>query len=632
MWTPVQRAYSLLEIKSVDRAQRVITGIASTPEVDRGGDSMDPAGAKFTLPMPFLWAHNDQEPIGEVFAADVKADGIHIKARISSVAPNAPASLRERLETAWYSISANPPLVRGLSIGWSPIKSSMSGKVRRVSEWIWGETSAVTIPMNANALITSVKSLAQFDRAQAASGVSAVSSSPGVSGSSRNTHMTISEQLTAERNNLQVKRTRLEELMNDESTNGGLDEAETSEKQTLLTDVKGLTQKVSELQTLEDAMMAGAASLTPVQQAAPVARQKQAPAHDVKLVELPKGTIFTRYAMAVAAGKGSYSDTLAYAKRWTNTPQVMEYVKAVEGTSVVQSPGWGGELVNPDTAQTEFVELIRAQTIVGRVQGFRRVPFNVPIITQTGGSTFEWVGEGGVKPVGELAFERRTMDKAKVAGIIVLSEELIRLSRPDAEATVRQDLTEQGARFIDEQFIRIAVTAGANNPASITNGVNSPSASGTTLAALMADLNTAISTIAGAGLSIEDLVIVTTPAVALRLSLMVTTLGQAPNGFNVTPTGGTLLGYQVIVSNSVDAGTMVIFKPSEILLADDGRITLDASNQATLDMSGGSSPNFNLWQRNCVGIRAEQWIRWEKRRTNVEPVAIIDTIAYVPGT
>jgi transglutaminase-like putative cysteine protease len=80
----------------------------------------------------------------------------------------------------------------------------------------------------------------------------------------------------------------------------------------------------------------------------------------------------------------------------------------------------------------------------------------------------------------------------------------------------------------------------------------------------------------------------------------------------------------------VDADTMVFFKPSEIFLADDGRVTLDASNQATLDMSGGSSPDFNLWQRNCTAIRAERWITWVKRRTGA--VAVIDTIAYVPGT
>ena len=41
---PVERAYSLLEIKSVAPEGRRFSGIASTPELDRQGDSFDPAG------------------------------------------------------------------------------------------------------------------------------------------------------------------------------------------------------------------------------------------------------------------------------------------------------------------------------------------------------------------------------------------------------------------------------------------------------------------------------------------------------------------------------------------------------------------------------------------------------------
>jgi HK97 family phage major capsid protein len=239
------------------------------------------------------------------------------------------------------------------------------------------------------------------------------------------------------------------------------------------------------------------------------------------------------------------------------------------------------------------------------------------------------VGEGAKKPVTELEFTTKEIPNHKMAGIIVLTDELIRLSSPSAEALVRRDLTEQIAQFRDEQFIRVAVTAGANNPASITNGVTAPNASGTTLAALYADLKTALASFDTAGITTEGLVIATTPAVARTLSMMVTSLGMPPQGFNVNPNGGTLLGYPVIVSASVDTATLVIFKPSEIFLADDGRVTLDASNQATLDMGSGNT-DFNLWQRNCTAVRAEQWITWVKRREGA--VAIIDTIAYVPGT
>ena len=439
--------------------------------------------------------------------------------------------------------------------------------------------------------------------------------------------MTTSEQLTTEQNNLQIKAARLEELERADENNGGLEEAEATERQTLITEVKNLTGKVDRLSAIEAAHRSGGLTAVPTQQVNP--RPRIEVVDHVKA--LPKGTIFTRYAMAVAAGRGSYSDTLAYAKKWeSQTPQVSQYIKAVAGTTVAASPGWGVELVNPSTASTEFVELLMPETIIGRVNGFERVPFNIPIITQTSGSTFGWVGEQGVKQVGELDFSRTTLGKHKVAGIVVLTEELVRLSEPAAEEVVRRDMIRQCAKFLDEAFIQIAKAAGANNPASITNGVSAPNASGTTLAALMADLNTMLTTLTAANLPLDGLVWVTTPETAVRLSLMVTSLGQSPAAISMNPTGGTLLGYPVIVSNAVDADSLILFKPSEIFLASDNMVTIDASNQATLDMAGGSSPTFSLWQKNCVGLRAEQWITWQKRRATV--VAITDTIAYVPGT
>ena len=46
----MDRAYALLDVKSVDAERRTFSGIASTPELDRQGDIVDPAGV--TLPQP----------------------------------------------------------------------------------------------------------------------------------------------------------------------------------------------------------------------------------------------------------------------------------------------------------------------------------------------------------------------------------------------------------------------------------------------------------------------------------------------------------------------------------------------------------------------------------------------------
>jgi HK97 family phage major capsid protein len=58
----------------------------------------------------------------------------------------------------------------------------------------------------------------------------------------------------------------------------------------------------------------------------------------------------------------------------------------------------------------------------------------------TAGATVNWVGEGAPKPLTSLAFDSITLDFAKIAGIIVLNDELVRLAAPSAELLVRNGL------------------------------------------------------------------------------------------------------------------------------------------------------------------------------------------------
>jgi hypothetical protein len=71
----VTRAYSVLEVKSVDSERREIEGMATTPAIDRIGDIVEPLGAKFTLPMPLLHQHKHDQPVGQVVAAKATKDG-----------------------------------------------------------------------------------------------------------------------------------------------------------------------------------------------------------------------------------------------------------------------------------------------------------------------------------------------------------------------------------------------------------------------------------------------------------------------------------------------------------------------------------------------------------------------------
>lgn len=150
------RAYATLQIKSVNEEERVIEGIASTPAPDRMGDIVEPLGAKFELPMPLLWQHNHDEPIGHVEFAEATEDGIPFRARLARV--NEAGTLRDRIDEAWQSIKAK--LVRAVSIGFRALEYSFldDGGIR-FQKWEWLELSVVTIPANTEATIQQIKSI-----------------------------------------------------------------------------------------------------------------------------------------------------------------------------------------------------------------------------------------------------------------------------------------------------------------------------------------------------------------------------------------------------------------------------------------------------------------------------------------
>jgi hypothetical protein len=123
------------------------------------------------------------------------------------------------------------------------------------------------------------------------------------------------------------------------------------------------------------------------------------------------------------------------------------------------------------------------------------------------------------------------------------------------------------------------------------------------------------------------------PVMALTIGMMTNELGQ-PTFPGIDMNGGTFFGLPVITSTNVTQGdsgsTIILMKPSEILLADDGGVTLDASREASLELDdspGGAGKNLvSLWQNNMIALRAERFINWQRRRP--ESVAYISNAAY----
>lgn len=669
------RAWSVLTIKAIQDHQRVIEGVASTPSVDRVGDIVEPLGAKFTLPMPLLWQHRHEEPVGHVTAAKATKDGITIKAKFAKI--EEPGELKNMVDKAWQAVKAG--LVRGLSIGFKPTEWSFlgDGDGIRYSAWQWFELSLVTVPAQQEAQISVIKSL-DADHLGAASGPSkgALSPSrPGASGNPRSNPVKLKERaamstetVTERISAFEAKRAANLARMNALSEEAG------KKGETLADDAAGEYDELEREIEVIDKQLERERKLEKfnLSQAKPVVASETKTLADgaaarggyvrVKAPELPKGVRLARVIKCLGLAEGQKWAAAQIAEKLYGDDQgVVNILKAaamgagLSDTAITKAsvmggttidPTWAGALVGDETSVfADFVEWLRPMTILGKfgtngIPGLRRVPFRTALITQTSGMTGYWVGEGQPKPLTSAAFSRTTMEPLKAANIAVVTEELLRDSSPSAETLLRDELAAAIAERLDTDFIDPAKTAVAGiSPASITNGVSAISSSGVTADHVRADVAALTDPFIAADNPPNTAVWIMSASTALRLSLMTNALGQSEFP-TVSMSGGTFAGMPVIVSEYVPTSGgspntryVVLANASDIYLADEGGVAVDMSREASVQMldnptnavvGPGGSPLgapvattvTSFWQTNSVGFRAERTINWMKRRTS----------------
>ena len=85
-----------------DGEDRVFEGVASSTQVDTYATFFVPKGARYSLPIPLLWSHDREKPIGQVFEVKVSDKEVRFKARIAKD-QGLSSKLAERLDEAWAS-------------------------------------------------------------------------------------------------------------------------------------------------------------------------------------------------------------------------------------------------------------------------------------------------------------------------------------------------------------------------------------------------------------------------------------------------------------------------------------------------------------------------------------------------
>ena len=618
----MNRAYSLLTLKGVDDETRTITGMASTPSPDRLEDVVEPSGAQFKLPLPLLWQHDSSQPIGHVTHAKVGKAGIEIVAKIAK-------GVTAEIDRIYALIKAG--LVPGLSIGFKPIEREHIKETKgiRFTKWDWLELSAVTIPANAECTIATVKSIDTAQRA--ASGHNAATQTrpaprdtPQRKSAQEGVKMkTIAEQITALEAKRQASASRMDAVMQksldeDRTT----DAAEQDEFDMLAAEVEAIDKDLVRLRQVEKSQ---ASAAKPVVKANGEARSVVRV--DTARPKLDPGIAMARYTIAKAVSFKEMVPASDIARqRWPDYPEIELALKAAVA---VGSSTTLATLVTPNIMASELIEYLWHRTIVGRIQGLRRVPFNIKVPRQTSVASVSWVGEAAPKPLSAFALDTVSLGYYKIAGIVALTDEIVKFSSPAAEAMVRDELANAIVTLMDHDFIdpEKAAVAGVS-PASITNGVTPITATGTAYSNFAADMGAALANFDAARIDTSSLAIVMSSRIARSLGLMLNSLGQ-PLFPTMSATGGTAMGYQVVVSGNVDPtgdvaanGDNIIFiKPDEIFLADDGNVSIDISREASVQMdSAPDNPavattiTISAFQHNLALIRAERYCNWLKRR------------------
>jgi len=630
----MNRAYSMIDIKSVKEDERIIEGIASTPSVDRVGDIVEPMGAKFNLPMPLLWMHDHKQPIGEVFFAKPTKTGIPFKAKIAALSEA--GTLKDRLDEAWQSIKIG--LVKAVSIGFSIKDYEVLTKGGwRIKEWDWLELSAVAIPAQSEATIDRIKSLDAEVLAATGHKPNGVRTlSAGVTASRKPVKLleidvskpkTYAEQITALEATRQAKAAQRETIQAKATEdNRTKDDAEQVEFDDLGASIKSIDRELVDLRELEKANKAAAVPVDGTDPKAAATTRSGVRVENVKR-NLPPGITLARFAIAKAISFKEMIPAHEIAKqRWPDHPEVETELKAAVA---VGSSTTLATLVTPTAMASEMIEYLWHRTILGRIQGLRKVPFNIKVPRQTSVASVSWVGEAAPKPLSAFALDTVSLGYYKIAGIVALTDEIVKFSSPAAEAMVRDELANAIIMLMDHDFVdpEKAAVAGIS-PASITNGVTPTTATGTAYSNFAADLNTTLALFDAARIDTSNLAIVMSTRIARSLGMMLNSLGQ-PLFPNVSATGGTVQGYQVIVSGNVDAtgdvsanGDNIIFlKPDEIFVADDGSVSIDISREASVQMDSApdnpataTTVTVSAFQHNLALIRAERYCNWLKRR------------------
>lgn len=418
-----------------------------------------------------------------------------------------------------------------------------------------------------------------------------------------------------------------------EAEERGFDEEEQKDFDSNESMIKTIDIEIENLERMEKAI--GTQKARPVEPVQP----EVAPRITSKSMQDPK-LFLARQAHCLYMTGGNRTEAAAYAKTLGDDPlaqllsipaKALEHMitRATTGAGTTQDPTWAEPLTTIQQANSAFIEMLRAASVVARFPG-RQMAFGgdntIEIPKQDTGAAGSWVGEGAPIAVGSLGFSTVTLTPKKAAIIVPSTAELLRKSSPSAMMLIQDDIVAGTATTVDTKFISGDAEVARVSPAGILQGITGIVSTGATLANIDADLKAITNSLIAANVPMTSPVWLMNPTTLNSLSHI--REGTGAKAFPETERG--MLGaYPVIASTVVGTDSVILTDASTVAIASDYAPIIDVSEDATLVMESdqalvtdisseilattAADRIQSMYQHDQVAIRLKMAIDWVRR-------------------
>lgn len=361
--------------------------------------------------------------------------------------------------------------------------------------------------------------------------------------------------------------------------------------------------------------------------------ERKAPADSEETVKQSKGLMLGRLCRSLAAAKGDPSGALAFAKKqWGEKDAVVAvYEKALAAGDAV-----GGGFIVPPGYSEDIIELLRPNVLV-RSLGAVSLPMpngSLQVPKLVSGSASAYVGENEDITESQPTFGLINLTAKKLATLVPMSNDLLRFSRPSADAIVRDDIVRAMQTKEDLQFIRGIGSQFA--PTSIKaivdgNGAGSITANATVnLANVTVDIGKLVLALVEANVSLIRPGFMMAPRT--WNFLMTIRDGNGNFAFRDEMLQGRLWGYPfgittqipINLGGGVDESELYFVDFADVVIGESLNMSIDVSQEAAY-VSGGSLVSAFSRDQTVIRVIAEH----DLGMRHDESASYLDTLVWV---